>query len=81
MSARQFWNGFGKGMKSFGHTINAIINTVLLTSVYFIGVGTSSLAAKITRKHFLDTKFSNQESYWIELDIKKKPMKEYYRQF
>ena len=78
---RQFFNGFKKGMSNFGHNIALIINTILLTFVYLIGVGLTSIIAKIFRKHFLETKLSKKDSYWSDLKLKKKKFEEYYRQF
>ena len=77
---KQFFNGFKKGMSNFSHDITLIINTMLLTFVYLLGVGLTSFFAKIFRKHFLDMKLS-KESYWSDLNLKKKSMEDYYRQF
>ncbi len=77
---KQFFNGFQKGMKSFSDNITSIINFLLLSIVYFIGVGLTSITAKIFGKHFLDTK-KKKDSYWINLNLKKKSIEEYYRQF
>lgn len=75
-----FFKGFKKGMKSFNESISAIINTILLFMVYIIGVGLTYAFAKIAGKHFLDLK-KREDSYWSDLNLKKKEMKEYYRQF
>lgn len=80
MSLKQFFNGLKKGMKEFGHNIAIIVNSVLLTIVYFSGVGLTSLIAKATGKHFLETK-AKKGSYWHDLNLKKKTLDEYYRQF
>ncbi len=77
---KQFLKGFQKGLKDFGHGITAIVNSVLLSIVYFIGAGITSMVAKITGKHFLDMK-KRRESYWSDLNLKKKPKEDYYRQF
>ena len=78
---KQFFEGFKKGMSNFGHIITLIINTTLLTFVYLIGVGLTSIFAKIFKKHFLEIKLSKKDSYWSDLNLKKKPIEEYYRQF
>jgi len=79
---KQFFNGFMEGMKNFGQGIALIINSVLLTIVYLIGVGFTSIFAKPFRKHFLDMKLSKKkETYWSDLNLKKRPIEEYYRQF
>ena len=79
---KRFFSGFKKGLKSFGHNISLVVNSVLLTIVYLIGVGATSIVAKLIGKHFLDKKISKEQStYWSELVLKKKPIEEYYRQF
>jgi Na+-driven multidrug efflux pump len=77
---KQFFNGFQKGVKSFGGNISTIINFILLSIVYLIGVGLTSITAKIFGKHFLNMK-KKKNSYWIDLNLKKKPINKYYRQF
>ena len=76
-----FFTGFKKGYKGFGHNITIIVNSILLSIVYIIGVGITSLISKITRKHFLDTKLSKNGTYWHDLNLKKKKIDQYYRQF
>jgi hypothetical protein len=79
---KQFFSGFKKGLEGFGKNISLIVNSVLLTIVYLIGVGVTSIVAKLVGKHFLDKKMAKERStYWSELDLKKKPIEEYYRQF
>jgi hypothetical protein len=74
--------GFNKGMRNFGHSMALIINSVLLAIVYLVGVGFTSIFARLFRKHFLDIRLSKKnETYWSDLNLKKKPMEEYYRQF
>jgi hypothetical protein len=81
-SINQFFKGFKEGMDSFGQTIAIIINSFLLTIVYIFGVGITSIIAKLSGKHFLETKVSKkQDSYWSDHNLKKKPIEEYYRQF
>jgi len=78
---KRFFRGFKKGMASFGQSISLLINTILLAFVYFLGVGLTSIVAKIVGKHFLETKLSKKGTYWSDLNLKKKPIEEYYRQF
>tara|TARA_Y100000310_G_C20615600_1_gene780446 strand:- start:1051 stop:1347 length:297 start_codon:yes stop_codon:yes gene_type:complete len=77
---KRFFKSFKKGMGNFGQNIALIINTILLTLVYLIGAGLTSIFAKIFRKHFLDMKLS-KDTYWSNLNLKKKHLEEYYRQF
>ena len=79
--SKQFFMGFRKGMGYFGHGIALIINTILLSLVYFIGVGITSIFAKLFGKHFLETKLGKKSTYWSDLNLKKRPLEEYYRQF
>jgi hypothetical protein len=69
------------GFKEFGENITLMINSLLLSVVYFFGVGFTAIFARIVKKHFLETKLSEEKTYWKELDLEKKPIEEYYRQF
>lgn len=77
----EFGDGFKEGFKEFGHSIAVIVNSVLLFIVYLVGVGITSIFAKLVNKHFLDTKLKNTDSYWSNLDLKKESIEKYYRQF
>ena len=80
--SRRFFIGFKKGMQNFGYNLTAIINTILLSIVYLIGVGFTSIFAKLFRKHFIETKTSSKrETYWSNINLKKKPIENYYQQF
>jgi len=78
---QDFWDGLKTGFSSFGNNITTIINTALLLLVYVFGVGITSVVAKISGKHFLETKTSRKKTYWQKLDLQKKPLEKYYRQF
>lgn len=78
---KDFFKGFKEGFKEFGHNINMLVNAVLLTLVYVIGVGSTSVFARLVGKRFLMTETADEESYWEDLDPEKKPMDEHYRQF
>ena len=79
---RTFLTGFKQGFQYFGHNISIIVNTILLSIVYLLAVGLTAIVAKITGKHFLELKINkNQNSYWSDLNLKKRPLKDYYRQF
>ena len=68
------------GSKVFGELISAIINLLLLSFVYFVGVGLTSIFAKVFGKNFIDNK-KVKGSYWEELNLTTRPFEEYYRQF
>jgi len=80
MELKQFFIGFKKGMAGFGQSISLLINTILLTFVYLLGVGLTSIVAKIVGKHFLDVKLK-KGTYWSDLNLKKEDIEKYYRQF
>lgn len=71
---------FMEGSKMFGELISSIINLLLLSIVYFIGVGLTSIFARVLGKKFINDK-TTKESYWEELNLTTQPFKEYYRQF
>ncbi len=78
----KFFKGLKQGMKNFGQNISLIVNSTLLAIVYIIGVGLTSIFAKIFGKHFLDLKLSREEkTYWNDLNLSKKNKQEYFRQF
>lgn len=82
MKLNFFFEGVLKGQKLFGETISAIINLITFTLVYFFGVGLTSIIAKIFHQKFLETKIDKESlTYWQELNLTKKPLEEYYRQF
>ena len=77
-----FVGSFFKGSKNFGENISIIVNSILLSFVYFVGVGLTSIFAKIFKKSFLELKTEKEnETYWSELNLTKNSMEEYYRQF
>lgn len=77
-----FWSGLKKGFTAYSHAISDIINAILLSIVYLVGVGLTSLFAKLIGKHFLDLKVEKKaKTYWEDLRLGKKPLDEYYRQF
>jgi hypothetical protein len=82
MKIKQFFIGFKEGTGMFSHNIGLIVNSVLLSIVYFIGIGFTSIAAKISGKKFLELRTSKKsQTYWSNLNLKKKKIERYYRQF
>jgi len=78
----EFFKEFKEGQKSFGDSIAALVNAILLSLVYFIGVGGTSIIAKIFGKHFLDMKINTQsQTYWRDLNLDKERLEEAYKQF
>ena len=80
MNNKKFIKGLKEGFKNFGSGVSIIINTLLLLLVYFLGVGLASIFAKLVGKHFLDMKLK-KETYWVDYNLKKKSLQEYYKQY
>ncbi len=66
-----------KGMKDFGDSITALVNLILLSVVYVVGVGITSIVSKIVNKKFIDEKLYKKKSYWTDLKLKKLDIEEY----
>jgi len=65
--------------RMIGKIFSMIINFILLSIVYFIGIGLTSIIAKsIFKKHFLDIKGSNN---WINIENKSKKLEDYERMY
>ena len=76
------FNDIKQGQKMFGEDVSSVINFILLSGIYLVSIGLTSIFAKISGKHFLELDINkNRESYWSDLNLVKKPIKEYYRQF
>ena len=73
---------FKKGISIFGQNISTLVNFLLLSVVYLIGVGFTSILSKLLKKEFLDTKLSkDKKTYWSKLDLKKESIEKHMRQF
>jgi hypothetical protein len=81
-SAKGLLGAFRKGFTAFGRDINEIVNFAVLFITYVVGVGITALFARLLRKQFLSIKKPNKAtSYWSNLNRKKHPIDDYYRQF
>ncbi len=77
-----FFKDVKEGFRLFGEVIATLINSILLLIVYLIGVGFSYLIIKLSGRQLLRKKVDkNIKSYWIDLNLKKEEMEDYYRQF
>lgn len=77
-----FFVNIKEGFKMYGEEIATVVNSVLLTITYFIGVGLTSIFAKLVGKEFLDMKIDHStETYWNELNIGDEDLSSHYRQF
>lgn len=82
MTFHIFYKSFILGMREFGQCISVIINSLLLLCVYIVGVGLTSIYAKLTKKNLLNNKLlKRQKSYWFNTNIGNKSTASYYRQF
>lgn len=68
-------------LKKIQESIIVIINTIVLTVVYFVAVGSTAMIAKLVGKHFLLVREEKLPSYWLIKQNKKIPMNQWYRQF
>lgn len=76
-----FIKGVVDGFRDFPLFINQIFNSILLTFLYFLGVGPISLLMKLKKKKMLMTNKENKESYWLDYNLGKQNEENYYRQF
>jgi len=80
--SREFFAGWLAGFKKVGHSFTTITNAVFLTLAYVIGIGPTSVIARLARKRFLDTTLDSvQQSYWCDHELKTEPIEKYERQF
>jgi len=79
---KEIFTGFKKGMNNFNNLISTLVNSILLLIVYILGVGLTSITAKIIGKHFLQKKTSKKvKTYWSDINLNQKVKEDYYRQF
>ena len=79
---KEFIKGFKKGQADFGECVSTLVNSILLSVVYFIGFGVTSTAGKLLKRSFLDLKQNKSyETYWEKSEIGKYSMEECLRQF
>ncbi|MBS3136886.1 hypothetical protein J4232_00505 [Candidatus Woesearchaeota archaeon] len=79
---RKIWEVIKKGFLTFSHFIQTVVNTILLTIVYFVGIGLTSIISKLFGKHYLELKLNKDaKSYYKECMSTKKPKEEFYRMY
>lgn len=77
-----FFKEFHKGQALFGETISTVVNSLLLSLVYFLGIGLTSIFAKFANRRFLDKETDLlKESYWEEFHFMKIEEGEHFRQY
>ena len=67
---------FQHGLKEFSTGISTLVNSILLSIVYIVGVGIASFANKRSKKQLLELK-PKDTTYWSEFNQSHK----HYRQF
>ena len=76
------FSAFKKGISRFGQNISTLVNFLLLSLVYLLGVGFTFILSRLLKKEFLDTKLSkDKKTYWSKLDLKKESIEKHMRQF
>ncbi|MBI5393526.1 hypothetical protein HZA96_06680 [Candidatus Woesearchaeota archaeon] len=79
---RRIWQAIKKGFLAFSHFMQKVVNTILLTIVYFVGVGLTSLISKLFGKHYMELKLDKDaKSYYKECMSTKKVKEEFYRMY
>lgn len=79
---RKLLKSFRQGMKGFVQNLGCIVNSIILLPVYIVGVGATSILAKLFGKRFLQRGPSKKgKTYWSELNLEKNGIENYYRQF
>lgn len=69
------------GVEEFGHDVNTLIISVLLTFVYVFGVGVTALIARFVGRSFLDVTFQKEiGSYWRRWDVGRHRVNRFWRQ-
>jgi hypothetical protein len=66
----------------FSEKIKNAVNFIVLSVVYFLGVGLTSIFAKIAGKHFLGLKKADKSaSYWKKRDLNSEKEGDFLNQF
>ncbi len=82
MALKEFFKGIQQGFHTFGKSVNTLVNTVLLSITYILGVGLASLLWKRKKKRGLDLQLDKEKkSYYEDLNLTTPTKKEYLRQF
>jgi len=81
MSFKKFASGFKKGQGFFTESLSTIVNTVILTLIYIIGVGATSIFVRGKKRMLhLETE-KGKKSYWENIEKKDNTKEGFYKQF
>ena len=67
-----------KGFKAFANVMQTIVNSILFTALYIVGLGLTFLIVKIFRIKL--SKKPENGTNWHDLNFKKRTIEEYLRQ-
>jgi len=70
-----------RGLRVFGGFVSNVVNYILLSIVYALGIGPISIILKIFGKQFLVLKSKNRDSYWVDRNVSKQSVEDYYKMF
>jgi hypothetical protein len=79
--ALSFFKGVQSGMKLFGECTSALVNAILLSVVYLVGIGLSRLLAPRSHREMMEPPSKRSRSYWRSMRAEKRSLDEHYRQF
>lgn len=70
------------GAKEFGLALTTLINSVLLSFAYVVGIGLSVVVARMAGKRLLEIGIDKKsKTYWTDLSLETKPIHDHLRQF
>ncbi len=76
----KIWQVLKKSFLAFGGFMQKVVNTILFTVVYFIGIGLTSLFMKLFGKKFLElSPTKEQDSYYKECTATKRSKEDFFR--
>lgn len=78
---KKIFNAIKRLLEPIGMFVSSVVNFILLSIVYFMGIGLTSITAKLFGKHFLELKKQKKKTNWHEHKITKQPLEKYYRTF
>ncbi|MFA5484710.1 MAG: hypothetical protein WC260_00435 [Candidatus Pacearchaeota archaeon] len=79
---KKFRENIKKRIKKSSKLILLITNTILLTIVYFLGIGITFLIGKLTRKKLFNLDLNKDEkTYWEKIKEEKKSLEDFYNPF
>ena len=78
---KKIWTNIKSIIETISKVVSNVVNFILLSVVYFIGICSVSIIMKLFRKHFLELKKQNKKSNWHKHKLTKQSLENYYRTF